>query len=55
MEEAFVKPTKAKFYSIKGILCLDFKIFPFPANDIPQPIDVGYPEEKSLEPMEVIF
>ena len=48
MEAAFVKPTKAKSDSIKGIF---YHIF----DDIPQPIDKGYPEEKYFEPTNVTY
>ena len=50
MEEDFVKPTKTKADSIKGILYLDFETFPVPVIDTPEPMDEGVAEEKSFEP-----
>ena len=46
MEDVYIKPTKAKFNSIKGTLHLDFNHFPVTATDIPQPLDAGYAEQK---------
>ena len=51
MEEMCVKPTKAKLNSIKGILYLDFKTLLFQ----PQPVDKGYPEDKSFGPMDMAY
>ena len=50
MEEDYVKPTKTKADSIKGILYLDFETVPVPVIDIPEPMDEGVAEEKSFEP-----
>ena len=53
MEEAYVKPTKAKADTIMGVLYLDFETYPQAVGDVAPPIEDGYPEEKSSDPMDI--
>ena len=55
MEDDYVKPTKTKVDSVKGILYLDFETSPVPVVDIAQPMDEGVAEEKSFEPEDTLY